>query len=69
LGELHYQIRGHHDFNCAKNRIRYHREGEAIFEAVNTPHNGKNLGEIPVRLVVFYIGEEGKPITVKVRQE
>lgn len=49
-------------------RLDY-REGEAVFEAVNTPHNGKNLGEIPVRLVVFYMGEEGKPITVKVRQE
>jgi quercetin dioxygenase-like cupin family protein len=49
-------------------RLDY-REGEAIFEAVNTPHNGKNLGEIPVRLVVFYMGEEGKPITVKVREE
>jgi hypothetical protein len=22
--KLHYQIRGHHDFICAKNMIRYH---------------------------------------------
>jgi quercetin dioxygenase-like cupin family protein len=48
---------------------RDYKEGEAIFEAVNTPHNGKNLGEIPVKLIVFYTGEEGKPVTVRVKHE
>jgi len=46
-----------------------YREGEAIFEAVHTPHNGKNLGEAMVRLIVFYTGEEGKPLVVKVPHE
>ncbi len=48
---------------------RDYGEGEAIFEAVNTPHNGKNLGKVPVKLVVFYTGEEGKPVTVKVEHK
>jgi len=48
---------------------RDYKEGEAIFEAVNTPHNGKNLGKIPVELMVFYTGEEGKPVTVRVQHE
>ena len=42
------------------------REGDAILEVVNMPHNGKNMGTIPARLVVFYTGEQGKPNTVKV---
>ena len=42
------------------------KEGDAIIEAVNMPHNGKNLGTIPAKLVVFYTGEQGKPNTVKV---
>ncbi len=46
-----------------------YKEGEVIFEAVNTPHNGKNIGKIPVRLIVFYTGEEGKPITVKIQRK
>jgi quercetin dioxygenase-like cupin family protein len=46
-----------------------YREGEAIFETVHTPHNGKNLGEEMVRLIVFYTGEEGKPLVVKVPHE
>jgi quercetin dioxygenase-like cupin family protein len=44
-----------------------YRESEAIFEAVNTPHNGRNTGKVPLRLVVFYTGEEGKPVTVRVQ--
>ena len=42
------------------------REGDAIIEVVNTTHNGKNMGTIPAKLVVFYTGEQGKPNTVKV---
>ncbi|MEK6673134.1 MAG: cupin domain-containing protein [Nitrospirota bacterium] len=41
-------------------------EGDAIIENVNTPHNGRNTGSVPVRLVVFYTGEDGSPTTVKV---
>lgn len=42
------------------------KEGDAIIEVVNTPHNGKNTGQGPAKLVVFYTGEIGKPLTVKV---
>ena len=42
------------------------REGDAILEVINMPHNGKNMGTIPAKLVVFYTGEQGKPNTVKV---
>ena len=37
------------------------REGDAIFEVMNTPHNGTNRGDRPARLVVFYTGAAGKP--------
>jgi quercetin dioxygenase-like cupin family protein len=43
----------------------YHfNAGDAIVEVVNIPHNGKNLGTIPVVLIVFYTGEIGTPNTV-----
>ncbi len=38
--------------------------GDAIVEVVNIPHNGKNLGTMPVVLIAFYTGEIGKPNTV-----
>ncbi len=45
------------------------KEGDAIIEVVNTPHNGINTGQVPVKLVVFYTGEQGKPTTVKVKRK
>ena len=38
-----------------------YKEGDAIVEAVGVGHNGKNLGTVPVRLLVFYTGLEGEP--------
>jgi quercetin dioxygenase-like cupin family protein len=32
--------------------------GDAIIEVVNTRHCGKNTGDVPVKLVVFYTGAE-----------
>ncbi len=43
------------------------KQGDAIIEAMNTPHNGRNLGKVPVKLVVFYTGVEGRPNTIKVQ--
>jgi quercetin dioxygenase-like cupin family protein len=42
------------------------KEGDVLFEVVNTAHLGKNLGKEPVKLVVFYTGIEDTPNTLKV---
>ena len=39
--------------------------GEAIIEVVNTLHNGRNSGTVPVKLAVFYLGAEGIPNVVR----
>jgi len=39
--------------------------GQAFTETVDTLHNGKNLGAEPVVLLVTWLGQEGKPYTVK----
>jgi quercetin dioxygenase-like cupin family protein len=45
------------------------KEGDAIIEMVDTPHNGKNSGTIPAKLAVFYTGEQGKPVTMKTEKK
>lgn len=40
------------------------RAGDPIVEVVNTPHYGINEGIIPAKLVVFYAGSKGGPVTV-----
>ena len=44
-----------------KNRLG---PGEALVEVVDTAHNGRNVGDTPVKLVVFYAGEVGKSLTI-----
>ena len=39
-------------------------EGEVLPELIGKYHYGKNAGNEPVELVVFYIGEKGTPLSV-----
>lgn len=39
--------------------------GEVLAEVVDTFHNGRNLGTVPVKLVVFYTGTVAQPTTIK----
>lgn len=39
--------------------------GEALAEVVDTLHNGRNVGNGTVRLVVFYAGSTQRPLTLK----
>jgi quercetin dioxygenase-like cupin family protein len=40
------------------------KAGDAIVEVVNTWHYGKNEGDEPAELIVFYAGVQGTPISV-----
>jgi quercetin dioxygenase-like cupin family protein len=35
--------------------------GKGLLEVVNKWHNGKNLGDVPLKVLVVFAGEEGKP--------
>ena len=39
--------------------------GDALAEVVNTTHNGRNVGPVPVKIVVFYAGTPGQSLTIK----
>ena len=47
------------------NRILYLKAGDSIVEVVNTWHYGKNEGNKPAEIIVFYAGILDKPITIK----
>ena len=40
-------------------------EGEAVVEMVNTIHHGENRGDKPVILYMFYLTQEGMPLSVQ----
>jgi quercetin dioxygenase-like cupin family protein len=56
-GELEVQLK-----NGAVKRLK---SGEALAEVVNTLHNGRNVGSVPVKLVVFYAGSVDRTLSTK----
>lgn len=42
------------------------KAGDALAEVVNTAHNGRNVGTVPLKLVVFYAGSKGQPLSEKI---
>lgn len=56
-GELEVQLKS--------GAVKRLKPGEALAEVVNTLHNGRNVGAVPVKLVVFYAGSAGQKLTVK----
>jgi quercetin dioxygenase-like cupin family protein len=48
-----------------KGNVLKMKAGDPIVEVVNTVHYGKNEGDEPVEIVVFYAGAEGMEIVVK----
>lgn len=46
-------------------RVKRLKSGDALAEVVNTLHNGRSVGSVPVKLVVFYTGTVGQPLSIK----
>jgi quercetin dioxygenase-like cupin family protein len=38
---------------------RTYRPGDALIEAIDTPHNGRNDGAAPVRILAVFMGSQG----------
>jgi quercetin dioxygenase-like cupin family protein len=39
--------------------------GQSVLEAIGTHHNGRNDGDVPIRLIAVYMGADGSANTVK----
>ncbi|CCK78915.1 cupin domain-containing protein [Desulfobacula toluolica] len=46
-------------------KILHLKAGDSIVEVVNKWHYGKNEGNEPAEIIVFYAGIQDKPITIK----
>ena len=43
---------------------KVYKQGEAVMEAVDTTHNGRNEGSEPVRILVVFMGVDGEANTL-----
>jgi quercetin dioxygenase-like cupin family protein len=63
---LAYVLQGNLEVQLKDGQVKRVKAGDSFAEVVNTLHNGRNVGKLPVKLVVFYIGEVGQKLTVTV---
>lgn len=52
-----------------KKEILHLKSGDSIIEVVNKYHYGKNEGDKPAEIIVFYAGIQDTPITVKKKSQ
>lgn len=46
-------------------RVKTIHAGEPVAEVVDTLHNGRNVGDTPVKLIVFYTGTTNQALTTR----
>lgn len=59
-----YILSGHLNLEMEGGKTKLLSGGQALAESVNVLHNGVNLSDKPVEIVMFVTGEKGQPFTV-----
>lgn len=60
-----YMLEGTLELTLDDGRVKLLSAGEELPEVVNRPHNGRNVGSAPAKLLVFYAGAVGTPLSVE----
>lgn len=60
-----YLLEGRLEIMLKNGSRKYLQTGDSLAEVVNTPHNGRNIGNTPLKIIVFYAGVVGKKLTLE----
>jgi quercetin dioxygenase-like cupin family protein len=60
-----YMLEGVLEVQLKDGRTKRIKAGDALAEVINTWHNGRNVGNVPVKIVVFYTGIAGTAVSIK----
>lgn len=58
-------LQGTLEVSLKDGQVKHLEAGDILAEVVNTLHNGRNVGKVPVKIAVFFIGAQGQTLTVK----
>jgi len=54
-----YMLEGELTVDYGTKGVRIYRKGDALIEAVNEAHNGRNTGQSPAKILAVFVGMEG----------
>jgi quercetin dioxygenase-like cupin family protein len=61
-----YMLEGELTVDYGPKGTRVYRKGDALMEAIDVPHNGRNTGSSVARILAVFMGADGVPDTVMV---
>lgn len=56
---LGYMLEGELSVDYGSKGVRVYRAGDAFLESMRVPHNGRNSGQRPMRILAVFMGAEG----------
>lgn len=59
-----YIMEGELELKRATGEVKILHPGDVLPESVNVLHNGRNIGDEPVKILVFYMGEVGSKLSI-----
>jgi quercetin dioxygenase-like cupin family protein len=58
-------VQGTLDVMLKDGSVNHLKAGDPLVEVVDTAHNGRNTGNVPVKIMVFYAGTVDSVLTIK----
>jgi quercetin dioxygenase-like cupin family protein len=58
-------LQGTLDVMLKDGSVNHLKAGDPLVEVVDTAHNGRNTGNVPVKIMVFYAGTVNSVLTIK----
>jgi quercetin dioxygenase-like cupin family protein len=58
-------VQGTLDVMLKDGSVNHLKAGDPLVEVVDTAHNGRNTGDVPVKIMVFYAGTINSTLTIK----
>lgn len=58
-------LQGTLDVMLKDGSVNHLKAGDPLVEVVDTAHNGRNTGDVPVKIMVFYAGTVNSVLTIK----
>jgi quercetin dioxygenase-like cupin family protein len=58
-------LEGTLDVQLKDGSVNHLKAGDPLVEVVDTAHNGRNTGDVPVKIMVFYTGTVNSILTIK----
>jgi quercetin dioxygenase-like cupin family protein len=58
-------VEGSLDVMLKDGSVNHLKAGDPLVEVVDTAHNGRNTGTVPVKIMVFYTGTVNSVLTIK----